>query len=412
MLKKMFILLRKEKNMKFTVLGFSSKIAKELQIDYIDLFILRWFTDFKNTGKMIYKVEDGVKYYWVDYSKFFEDYDLLSIKKDAVYKRFRKMCEKDILKRMSINHRGTCSYFAFSKNYDLLVNYKVDYADCQSEKKDFNQEKYEDKSSYVDYPNEIIDMNSDNYLDNYVSDDDCLDNDASNGDCLDNEVDNHAENFYEGNCIYELREIRGREVEEASTPLEMFQSEDDEIIEEPVKEQIKADMNHKICKEQIKVNNQLIDQKPKIVDGNQKIIDRNQKLTEKNPEQIINPLYKSTKIKNPSVETLDEYRLGEFLYQSILRNNPQAKKPNFDKWAKTFGLMIRVDHRRADEIVDMIKWVHMPNNFWNSVILSPSSLRKYYDRLVLKRKLEDAAFAKRVDLSNPNYNNMGYETFD
>ena len=46
--------------MKFTILGFSSKIAKQLQIDYIDLFILRWFTDFVNTRRMISRIEVGI----------------------------------------------------------------------------------------------------------------------------------------------------------------------------------------------------------------------------------------------------------------------------------------------------------------------------------------------------------------
>lgn len=372
--------------MKFTILGFSSKIAKQLQIDYIDLFILRWFTDFVNTRRMISRIEDGIKYYWVDYSKFMEDYDLLSIQKDAVYKRFKKMCEKDILKRITIKHRGTYSYFAFSKNYDLLVNYKVNYASSQE-----NHEKYEEPINYIDYPDEIVDMIYDE-------------------DRLDDGFDNRAENSYEENYIYELRDIRGREVEDASTPFDMFLAEDEEINKEPVKEQVvekQAVENNKSI-EVADLRPKIIDQKPRVIDGKPKIIDQK-------PEQIINLLYKSTKIKNISVETLDEYRLGEILYQNILFNNPRAKKPNFKKWAKTFGLMIRVDKRSAEEIVDMIRWVHMPNNFWNSVVLCPNSLRKYYDRLVLKRKLEDPVFARRVNfanLQNGGCSSLGYKAFD
>lgn len=372
--------------MKFTILGFSSKIAKQLQIDYIDLFILRWFTDFVNTRRMISRVEDGVKYYWVDYSKFMEDYDLLSIQKDAVYKRFKKMCEKDILKRITIKHRGTYSYFAFSKNYDLLVNYKVNYASSQE-----NREKYEEPIRDIDYPDEIVDMIYDE-------------------DRLDDGVDNRAENSYEENYIYELRDIRGREVEDASTPFDMFLAEDEEINKEPVKEQV--------VEKQTVENNKSIevaDLRPKIIDQKPRVIDEKPKIIDQKPEQIINLLYKSTKIKNISVETLDEYRLGEILYQNILFNNPRAKKPNFKKWAKTFGLMIRVDKRSAEEIVDMIRWVHMPNNFWNSVVLCPNSLRKYYDRLVLKRKLEDPVFARRVNfanLQNGGCSSLGYKAFD
>lgn len=372
--------------MKFTFMGFSTQVAKELDINHVDLVILRWFTDFVNTGRMISKVENGVRYYWVDYSKFIEDYDILNIKKDAVYRRFRKMCEKDILKRMTVKHRGTYSYFAFSKNYDLLVNYKVDYASSQKNKK-----KYEKPISDVGHRDEIVDIISDENR-------------------LDDGVDNRAEIFNEENYIYDIRDIRGREVEDASTPFDMFQAEDDEINEEPVKEQV-------VVKQAVENNKsiEVADLRPKIMDQKPKLIDEEPKIMDQKPEQIINLLYKSTKIKNISVETLDEYRLGEILYQNILFNNPRAKKPNFKKWAKTFGLMITVDKRSAEDIADMIRWVHLPNNFWNSVVLCPNSLRKYYDRLVLKRKLEDAAFARRVNfanLQNGGCSNLGYKTFD
>lgn len=376
--------------MKFTFMGFSTQVAKELDINHVDLVILRWFTDFVNTGRMISKVENGVRYYWVDYSKFIEDYDILNIKKDAVYRRFRKMCEKDILKRMTVKHRGTYSYFAFSKNYDLLVNYKVNYKVNYASSQE-NHEKYEEPINYIDYPDEIVDMIYDE-------------------DRLDDGVDNRAENSYEENYIYEFRDIRGREVEDASTPFDMFLAEDEEINKEPVKEQV--------VEKQTVENNKSIevaDLRPKIIDQKPRVIDEKPKIIDQKPEQIINLLYKSTKIKNISVETLDEYRLGEILYQNILFNNPRAKKPNFKKWAKTFGLMIRVDKRSAEEIADMIRWVHMPNNFWNSVVLCPNSLRKYYDRLVLKRKLEDPVFARRgnfANLQNGGCSSLGYKAFD
>ena len=372
--------------MKFTFMGFSTQVAKELDINHVDLVILRWFTDFVNTGRMISKVENGVIYYWVDYSKFIEDYDILNIKKDAVYRRFRKMCEKDILKRMTVKHRGTYSYFAFSKNYDLLVNYKVDYASSQKNKK-----KYEKPISDVGHRDEIVDIISDENR-------------------LDDGVDNRAEIFNEENYIYDIRDIRGREVEDASTPFDMFLAEDEEINKEPVKEQV--------VEKQAVENNKSIevaDLRPKIIDQKPRVIDEKPKIIDQKPEQIINLLYKSTKIKNISVETLDEYRLGEILYQNILFNNPRAKKPNFKKWAKTFGLMSRVDKRSAEEIADMIRWIHMPNNFWNSVVLCPNSLRKYYDRLVLKRKLEDPVFARRINfanLQNGGCSSLGYKAFD
>lgn len=41
--------------MRYTVMGFLQKGACELGLSMGDLAILRWFTDFKNSGKMITK---------------------------------------------------------------------------------------------------------------------------------------------------------------------------------------------------------------------------------------------------------------------------------------------------------------------------------------------------------------------
>lgn len=399
--------------MKFTLHGFSQTAAKKLGVDYIDLCILRWFTDLKNTGKMVSIEHNGETYYWVNYVKFTEEYTIFDIKKDAVYKRFRKMCEKHILKRITVKCRGTYSYFAFSTNYRPLLDYKVHFKNEKKQEKDFCEQEYESLVNDVNYEYEMIDD-----MDYY-----CLDNDE--------------QKFEEESDAYEFIKIRGKEVEDASTPLDVFQ-EENEIIEEQVYANIKEnDINTNRTKKKTnnyttnqvkeknnnstinqaginkKLNNKYtkadcgqiqIDQKPVQIDRNQTEIDQK-------PEQIINLPNKSTKIKNISVETLDEYRLGEFLYQNILKNNPHAKMPNFKNWAKTFDLMIRIDHRKPEEIVDMICWVHTPGNFWNSVILCPKSLRKYYDRLFLKRKLEESTFLKNGYCKNLR-NGADYEVFD
>ena len=85
------------------------------------------------------------------------------------------------------------------------------------------------------------------------------------------------------------------------------------------------------------------------------------------------------------VATSDEVRLSELLYDLILKNNPKAKKPNIQNWAKYIDLMIRVDGRTPDEIEGAIRWAQS-DSFWCANILSTKKLREKYDTLFLQAK--------------------------
>lgn len=76
---------------------------------------------------------------------------------------------------------------------------------------------------------------------------------------------------------------------------------------------------------------------------------------------------------------------AEFLFKEILKNNPDAKKPNLEKWANEFRLIRERDKRTDDQIKYLIKWSQQ-DSFWKTNILSPASLRKQFDRLVTKIK--------------------------
>ena len=76
-------------------------------------------------------------------------------------------------------------------------------------------------------------------------------------------------------------------------------------------------------------------------------------------------------------------KLAELLYKQIQNNLPNAKEPELDKWANEFRLMMERDKRDGEEIQDLI--IKTQNdNFWKKNILSPSKLRKQYDRLVME----------------------------
>ena len=120
--------------MKYTISGFSQQEAlqfkkivsdksgkeKEIKVDCTDLLILRWFVDFY--PKMT-KVEiDGSQYAWVQYQKILQDLPLLDIKKQALFDRFQKMCEFEILTHKTIKAGGSFSYYGFGKMYSALID--------------------------------------------------------------------------------------------------------------------------------------------------------------------------------------------------------------------------------------------------------------------------------------------------
>lgn len=89
------------------------------------------------------------------------------------------------------------------------------------------------------------------------------------------------------------------------------------------------------------------------------------------------------KVKTLFVDTSDEVRLSESLFERIRHNNPKAKKPNMQVWAKQVDLMIRVDHRTPDDIQALIDWCQ-EDEFWKLNILSTTKLREKFDQLWLK----------------------------
>lgn len=92
-----------------------------------------------------------------------------------------------------------------------------------------------------------------------------------------------------------------------------------------------------------------------------------------------------------------EFRLADYLFKFILRNNPGHKKPNLQEWSKKIDLMLRVDKRSYEEIKAVIEWCQK-DDFWHKNILCTSSLRERYDALVLRMK------DKRGGVDNDRFN--------
>lgn len=72
------------------------------------------------------------------------------------------------------------------------------------------------------------------------------------------------------------------------------------------------------------------------------------------------------------------------LLLKLIRKNQNIKEPDLDKWANTIRLTIESDKRTGREVQDMIVWA-TSNNFWSGVILSPTSLRKHFDKMAIQK---------------------------
>lgn len=78
---------------------------------------------------------------------------------------------------------------------------------------------------------------------------------------------------------------------------------------------------------------------------------------------------------------------AKLLFQLILETNPEHKEPNFEKWANEFRLIRERDKKTNQQIVYLLEW-SQDHSFWKKNILSPSKLRKQWDRLVIEAKEE------------------------
>ena len=104
--------------MKYTIEGFQQQALLDLELDGTDAIILRWFVDFKNTGKMEKKIIDNTEYFWIKYSYIIEQLPILGIKQGMLQKRFKKykdvkiMLHKHITEKLGM--KGSWSFWTLN----------------------------------------------------------------------------------------------------------------------------------------------------------------------------------------------------------------------------------------------------------------------------------------------------------
>ena len=332
-------------------MGFLQKGACELGLSMGDLAILRWFTDFKNSGKMITKTLKGHKYYWVSYEAITDEFPILNVKKDAIYRRLRRLCDAEILKKTTVYNSGTYSYFALGKNYSKLIN--LSYKNYSTYNK--NMSYFDDDSIYSMNNIELC-----NCINEYDFEDDNFPYD-------------HSENWDDNDFLCNENSIS---------------SDFDDL---------------KLSENRVHSCANPVDLKPNPSVQKPNVPDQKPNIPVQKPDQKINLLNKSTisdiraKKGNPSKS------LSDLLLSLIRKNNPNFKMPNMRNWSRTFEAILNFDHRDLKEVSELIKWIHTKSAFWSCQILNPSNLRKQYDRLICRKNYEENKFMPNFDNSHNSF---------
>jgi hypothetical protein len=120
--------------------------------------------------------------------------------------------------------------------------------------------------------------------------------------------------------------------------------------------------------------------------GNQQATNR-QLTTNKNEKKERMKRKKDSSPKRVYDETSIYYKLASLLYEEILKNIPDKKKPNLNQWADDFRKLVELDEKKPEHIETVIKWTQA-NGFWWKNVLSASKFREQYERLAAEVRAE------------------------
>ena len=313
--------------MKYTIEGFSQKVAKDLGLDALDLIILRWFVDFKDSGNMRTEFINGEKYYWIRHKKLTDELPILSMQTNAFYRRLRKICECGVLKRVLLKENGSYTYYTLGENFIKLIS-------TQSLSHSKSSKKTKKKSSLT--KDEISSL---------MSDIDAYEKSAEPFDKVNN-LNNLDEENLSLNTSSISSELSPSSLEQLPTSFEQSPSS----LEQPPSS---------------------LEQSPSSLESNQIINLSNKSITSQYKDDVS-----------------AEFLLSELMWTLIKKNNPTFKEPNFNDWSKAFDIILNKDNRNFQEVTELIKWIYLENGFWGTHILNPWYFRDCYEKVLARKNFE------------------------
>ena len=355
--------------MKYTIEGFSQKVAKDLGLDALDLIILRWFVDFKDSGNMRTEFINGEKYYWIRHKKLTDELPILSMQTNAFYRRLRKICECGVLKRVLLKENGSYTYYTLGENFIKLIS-------TQSLSHSKSSKKTKKKSSLT--KDEISSI---------MSDIDAYEKSAEPFDKVNN-LNNLDEENLSLNNSSTSSELSSSSLEQLPTSSESspsslkqtptsFESSPSSLEQSPTSFE-SSPLSLKQSPSSLKQLPTSFEQSPSSLEQSPSSLES---------DQIINLSNKSITSQYKD-DVSAEFLLSELMWTLIKKNNPTFKEPNFNDWSKAFDIILNKDNRNFQEVTELIKWIYLENGFWGTHILNPWYFRDCYEKVLARKNFE------------------------
>lgn len=355
--------------MKYTIEGFSQKVAKDLVLDALDLIILRWFVDFKDSGNMRTEFINGEKYYWIRHKKLTDELPILSMQTNAFYRRLRKICECGVLKRVLLKENGSYTYYTLGENFIKLIS-------TQSLSHSKSSKKTKKKSSLT--KDEISSI---------MSDIDAYEKSAEPFDKVNN-LNNLDEENLSLNTSSIFSELSSSSLEQLPTSSESSPSS---LKQTPTSSE-QSPLSLKQTPTSFEQPPSSLEQLPTSFEQSPSSLEQPPSSLEQSPsslesDQIINLSNKSITSQYKD-DVSAEFLLSELMWTLIKKNNPTFKEPNFNDWSKAFDIILNKDNRNFQEVTELIKWIYLENGFWGTHILNPWYFRDCYEKVLARKNFE------------------------
>lgn len=442
--------------MKYNLQGFSQEVASELNIDGIDLYLLRWFVDFKDTKQMDTKIVDGEVYYWIYHKKVSEDMPILHLQKTAIYRRLKKLCKAQIFKKTVVRERGTFTYYAIGPNYIRLISNTPNSSianvsaiklppvspafdddnflceNCRCSKCCGNFSGYDDRdceelaTSFnlpTDGFNKIsaglmpVEESSSNNVGDYILNAGSLNVKSSELKSQESSFESHEGNieFQEGVIESTISAIESpQDAIESTTssfksPQGVINSQEGSLKSpKGISESLTSPS--KLNSHTLNDENLTFEPKTDTFKAEEGTFESDRGALESDQKIEIN---KNNIIYNSSNSENNETTLSELLWKFIKELNPTFPLPDFKKWVRDFKNILYKDKRDFDEVSEVIEWTFTndDNTFWSDKIVEASDLRRHYKRILAQFNGAKRALKNKISTSKSYYNTADFIEF-
>ena len=435
--------------MKYNLQGFSQEVASELNIDGIDLYLLRWFVDFKDTNQMDTKIIDGEVYYWIYHKKVSEDMPILHLQKTAIYRRLKKLCKAQIFKKTVVRERGTFTYYAIGPNYIRLIsntpnssianvsaikpppvspafdddNFGCEncrcskccgnFSGCDNDLGYGDHRDCEELATSFNLPTEGFDKISASLMP--------IEESASNnvGDYILNagslnmksgELKSQESSFESHEGVIESPQGAIESTTGSfKSPQGVINSQEGSLkSQKGISESLTSPS--KLTSHTLNDENLTFEPKTDTFKAEEGTFESDRGALESDQKIEIN---KNNIIYNSSNSENNETTLSELLWKFIKELNPTFPLPDFKKWVRDFKNILYKDKRDFDEVSEVIEWTFTndDNTFWSDKIVEASDLRRHYKRILAQFNGAKRALKNKISTSRSYYNTADFIEF-